>query len=314
MKVGILMGGVSSEREVSLQTGKQMMVHLDQSKYSPISIEIRDKRDMITKTEGIDVALLALHGAFGEDGRVQATLDTLGIPYTGSSVLSSSICMDKDMSKKLLRQEGVRTPDWMNVSSLEELATVDFETIAFPVVVKPNSGGSSIGTQIVRSAELLEEAVATALKWDRHVMIEQYIEGEELTCSILDGELLPIISIKPKADFFDYVSKYEAGEAEEQVIQLTDVLQNEVNEVALKCYLTLKCSAYARVDLMLKDGSVYVLEVNTLPGMTPTSLFPQSARAAGIEYEELLDRIITASLKERSKENVRIGGTDDNES
>ncbi|GAK39094.1 D-alanine--D-alanine ligase [Paenibacillus urinalis] len=308
MKVGIMMGGVSSEREVSLQTGKQMMVHLNKSKYSPISIEIKDKRDLITKTEGIDIALLALHGAFGEDGRVQATLDTLGIPYTGSSVLSSSICMDKDMSKKLLRQEGVRTPDWIIVSSLEELKTVDTEAIEFPVVVKPNSGGSSIGTQIVRSAELLEEAVLAALRWDRHVMIEHYIDGEELTCSILDGELLPIISIKPNAEFFDYVSKYEAGEAEEQIVQLTDKLQDEVNEVALKCYLTLKCSAYARVDLMLKDGSVYVLEVNTLPGMTPTSLFPQSARAAGIGYEELLERIITASLEDRSRENLRIVG------
>lgn len=308
MKVGIMMGGVSSEREVSLQTGKQMMVHLNKSKYSPIPIEIKDKRDLITKTEGIDIALLALHGAFGEDGRVQATLDTLGIPYTGSSVLSSSICMDKDMSKKLLRQEGVRTPDWIIVSSLEELKNVDAEAIEFPVVVKPNSGGSSIGTQIVRSAELLEEAVLAALRWDRHVMIEHYIDGEELTCSILDGELLPIISIKPNAEFFDYVSKYEAGEAEEQIVQLTDKLQDEVNEVALKCYLTLKCSAYARVDLMLKDGSVYVLEVNTLPGMTPTSLFPQSARAAGIGYEELLERIITASLEERSRENLRIGG------
>lgn len=310
MKVGIMMGGVSSEREVSRQTGKQMMVHLNKSKYSPIPIEIKDKRDLITKTEGIDIALLALHGAFGEDGRVQATLDTLGIPYTGSSVLSSSICMDKDMSKKLLRQEGVRTPDWIIVSSLEQLKTVDAEAIKFPVVVKPNSGGSSIGTQIVRSAELLEEAVLAALRWDRHVMIEQYIDGEELTCSILDGELLPIISIKPNAEFFDYVSKYEAGEAEEQIVQLTDKLQNEVNEVALKCYLTLKCSAYARVDLMLKDGLVYVLEVNTLPGMTPTSLFPQSARAAGIGYEELLERIITASLEERSRENFRIGGND----
>lgn len=310
MKVGIMMGGVSSEREVSRQTGKQMMVHLNKSKYSPIPIEIKDKRDLITKTEGIDIALLALHGAFGEDGRVQATLDTLGIPYTGSSVLSSSICMDKDMSKKLLRQEGVRTPDWIIVSSLEQLKTVDAEAIKFPVVVKPNSGGSSIGTQIVRSAELLEEAVLAALRWDRHVMIEQYIDGEELTCSILDGELLPIISIKPNAEFFDYVSKYEAGEAEEQIVQLTDKLQDEVNEVALKCYLTLKCSAYARVDLMLKDGLVYVLEVNTLPGMTPTSLFPQSARAAGIGYEELLERIITASLEERSRDNLRIGGKD----
>ncbi|MCM3127042.1 D-alanine--D-alanine ligase [Paenibacillus provencensis] len=304
MKVGIIMGGVSSEREVSLQTGKQMMVHLNKSKYSPIPIDIKDKRDLITKTNGIDFALLALHGNFGEDGTVQATLETLGIPYTGSGVLSSSICMDKDMSKRLLRQAGVYTPDWINVSSLEELSTVDTEAIEFPVIVKPNSGGSSIGTQLVRSAEFLEEAVCRALKWDRQVMIERYIEGEELTYSILDGKLLPILSIKPKAEFFDYVSKYEAGEEEEQVVQLTDELQNQVNEAALKCYSSLKCSVYARIDLMLKDGVVYVLEVNTLPGMTQTSLFPQSARADGIEYEGLLDRIITASLEERSKENL----------
>lgn len=304
MKVGVIMGGVSSERDISLLTGQEMMAHLDPSKYEAIPIEINDKRDLINKTEGIDIALLALHGQYGEDGTVQATLESMGIPYTGSSVLSSSICMDKDVSKKLLRYEGLHTADWIIVGSLEELAAADVESLGFPVVVKPNTGGSSIGTRIVRSRDALKAAVADALQWDRSVMIEQWIEGQEITCSFLDGKLLPIVSIKPNAEFFDYTSKYAEGEAEEQVIELPEELQRKVCAVTLQCYKALKCSVYARVDIILKDGVPFILEVNTLPGLTRTSLLPKSAAAAGLSFSMLLDAIITSSLSERLRENT----------
>ncbi|CAM3394100.1 MULTISPECIES: D-alanine--D-alanine ligase [Paenibacillus] len=304
MKVGVIMGGVSSERDISLLTGQEMMAHLDPSKYEAIPIEINDKRDLINKTEGIDIALLALHGQYGEDGTVQATLESMGIPYTGSSVLSSSICMDKDVSKKLLRYEGLHTADWLIVSSLEELAEANVESLGFPLVVKPNTGGSSIGTRIVRSRDKLKAAVADALQWDRSVMIEQWIEGQEITCSILDGKLLPIVSIKPNAEFFDYTSKYAEGEAEEQVIELPEELQRKVCAAALQCYKALKCSVYARVDIILKDGVPFILEVNTLPGLTRTSLLPKSAAAAGLSFSMLLDAIITSSLSERLRENT----------
>jgi len=304
MKVGVIMGGVSSERDISLLTGQEMMAHLDPSKYEAIPIEINNKRDLINKTEGIDMALLALHGQYGEDGTVQATLESMGIPYTGSSVLSSSICMDKDVSKKLLRYEGLHTADWLIVSSLEELAEANVESLGFPLVVKPNTGGSSIGTRIVRSRDTLKAAVAEALQWDRSVMIEQWIDGQEITCSILDGKLLPIVSIKPNAEFFDYTSKYAEGEAEEQVIELPQALQRKVSAAALQCYKALKCSVYARVDIILKDGVPFILEVNTLPGLTRTSLLPKSAAAAGFSFGMLLDAIITSSLSERLSENT----------
>ncbi|MBU5344485.1 D-alanine--D-alanine ligase [Paenibacillus lautus] len=303
MKVGVIMGGVSSEREVSLMTGKEMIAHLDKNRYEVYPIEINDKRELISKTEGIDMALLALHGQYGEDGTVQGTLDSLGIPYTGSGVLSSSVCMDKDLSKKLLRYEGLTTADWIMVSSMEELAAADVEgLLGYPVVVKPNAGGSSVGTRIVRDAAALASAVAEALRWDRYVMIEQMIEGEEITCPILNGEMLPIVSIKPNSEFFDYTSKYEEGEADEQVIELPAELQQRVRTAALQCYKALKCSVYARIDIILKEEIPYILEVNTLPGLTKNSLLPRSAEAAGFSFSGLLDAIIETSLSERKSE------------
>lgn len=303
MKVGVIMGGVSSEREVSLMTGKEMIAHLDKNRYEVYPIEINDKRELISKTEGIDMALLALHGQYGEDGTVQGTLDSLGIPYTGSGVLSSSVCMDKDLSKKLLRYEGLTTADWIMVSSMEELAAADVEgLLGYPVVVKPNAGGSSVGTRIVRDADALASAVEEALRWDRYVMIEQMIEGEEITCPILNGEMLPIVSIKPNSEFFDYTSKYEEGEADEQVIELHAELQERVRTAALQCYKALKCSVYARIDIILKEEIPYILEVNTLPGLTKNSLLPRSAEAAGYSFSGLLDAIIETSLSERKSE------------
>jgi len=302
MKVGIIMGGVSSEKEVSLMTGAEMIAHLDKSRYEVYPIEINDTRDLISKTEGIDVALLALHGKYGEDGTVQGTLESLGIPYTGSDVLSSSVCMDKDMSKKLLRYDGVPIADWIMVGSMQELAAANVSELGYPVVVKPNAGGSSIGTRIVRNPADLAPAVEEALKWDRSVMIEQFIEGEELTCPVLDGKTLPIVAIKPHSEFFDYTSKYKEGEADEQVIELPEELQRQVCTVALQCYKSLKCSVYARVDIILKNGVPYVLEVNTLPGLTKNSLLPRSAEAAGYSFSGLLDAIIEISLLERNSE------------
>lgn len=302
MKVGVIMGGVSSEREVSLMTGKEMIAHLDKNRYEVYPIEINDKRELISKTEGIDMALLALHGQYGEDGTVQGTLDSLGIPYTGSGVLSSSVCMDKDLSKKLLRYEGLITADWIMVSSMEELASADVERLGYPVVVKPNAGGSSVGTRIVRNAAALSSAVEEALSWDGSVMIEQMIEGEEITCPVLNGEMLPIVSIKPNSEFFDYTSKYEEGEAVEQVIELPAELQQRVRTAALQCYKALKCSVYARIDIILKEETPYILEVNTLPGLTKNSLLPRSAEAAGYSFSGLLDAIIETSLSERKSE------------
>lgn len=299
MKVGVIMGGVSSEKQVSIMTGEEMIAHLDKSKYEVVAIKVNenDKAELMEKVRNIDIALLALHGKFGEDGTIQGVLETMGVPYTGSGILSSSICMDKNISKKILRYESVETPDWLYLSNINELQFDELEKMGYPLVVKPNSGGSSVGVKIVYDKNSLLTSVEEVFKWDSEIIIEKYVEGEEITCSILNGELLPIISIRHTAQFFDYKAKYEDAATIEEVVELPSAIHERVAEAAKACYSALKCSVYARIDMMIKDGIPYVMEVNTLPGMTKNSLLPKSASSAGITYTQLLDKIIEISLQ-----------------
>jgi len=303
MKIGIIMGGVSAEREVSLMTGAQMLQHLDKQKYEAVEIVIDKRSDLIeqVKAAEIELALLALHGTYGEDGTVQGALETLGIPYTGSGVLSSSLCMNKELSKLLLQSAGVATPSWLCWQDKNDYDEQAVQQLGYPVIVKPNTGGSSIGTRLVKGKDELWEAAQEAFQWDTSILIEQYIQGEEVTCCILDGELLPIIGIRSVySEWFDYKAKYEVGGAKEYVVQLPPEIEERVRAAAQTCYRLLKCSVYARVDLIISDvGIPYVLEVNTLPGMTASSLLPKSAEAAGITFDALLDQIISLSMKER---------------
>jgi len=299
MRVGVIMGGVSSEKQVSIMTGEEMIAHLDKNKYEIVPIHIENKEELVEKVNDLDIALLALHGKFGEDGTIQGTLETMGIPYTGSSILSSSLCIDKNISKKIIRFEGVQTPDWIHLTNMEELKMDELDKMDFPLVVKPNSGGSSVGVKIVYDKETLKPAIAEVFKWDSEVIIEKLIMGEEITCSILDGKLLPVISIRHQGEFFDYTSKYNDVATIEEVIQLPPETQARVSLAAMTCYNSLKCSVYARIDMMIQDGIPYVMEVNTLPGMTKNSLLPKSAQGANIPYHKLLDLIIEYSLKVR---------------
>lgn len=302
MKVGVVMGGTSSEREISLMTGKEMLAQLDRSKYEVVPIEIVKQEDLGELVKDIDFALLALHGSYGEDGTVQAALESMGIPYSGSGVLSSALCMDKNRSKHLLRAAGIPTPDWLCWNGMEEYNAEAVAQLGYPVFVKPNSGGSSVGTLPVTDEASLKAAVQEALRWDSSVLIEQLVEGEEITCSILGEDLLPVIGIRSKAAaWFDFAAKYQDGGAEEQVVHLPPETHTRVQDTAMSSYRTLNCSVYARVDIMLQRGIPYVLEVNTLPGMTPNSLLPKSAQAAGFRFNELLDRIIELSLQERDQ-------------
>lgn len=297
MMVGVIMGGTSSEREISLLTGNEIIKNLDRNKYEVLPIPITTRYELIDKVKCLDFAFIALHGTFGEDGKVQSVLETIDIPYSGSGVLSSAVCMDKNMSKKMLKYEGIKTPKWIMVKKLEDIDYNILQEIGYPLVVKPNCGGSSIGTFIVKNNEEVEKAVCDALKYDSEIMIEEYIQGEEMTCCILNGEVLPIISIKPKSEFFDYSSKYDDNGAEENIIQLPDTLQKKIEDISNKCWNIFKCKAYARVDIIVKNEEVYVLEIDTLPGMTPNSLFPKSAQAKGIDFSQLLDYIIEYSIE-----------------
>lgn len=297
MRVGVIMGGTSSEKQVSMMTGKEMVAHLNKQKYDVVEILLEDHQEVIEKVQGIDVALLALHGKFGEDGTIQGVLETLGIPYTGSGLLASSLCMDKNMAKKILRYEGIATPDWMHLIRGEELPLQDIELMGYPLVVKPNAGGSSVGVQIVHNRNALLAAVSEVFKWDNEIIIEQYMIGEEITCPILNDKLLPVLSIKHTAVFFDYQAKYDDASTIEEPVELPLAIHDRVAKAAMTSYKSLKCSVYARVDMLIKEGVPYVLEVNTLPGMTQNSLLPKSALAAGISYSALLDSIIDSSLQ-----------------
>ena len=301
MKVGVIMGGISSEREISLNSGESILENIDRNKYNVVKIVIDKKEDIINKVrdEKIDFALLALHGQFGEDGTVQSVLQVLDIPYSGCGPLSSAACMDKDMSKSLLESAGIRTAPWINLRSVEEIDYKEIEELGYPVVIKPTHGGSSVATFIIKGKDEVLNAVEEGFKWDSEVMIEKFIKGEEITCPVFGDEMYPVVAIKPNSEFFDYEAKYKDGGADEFVINLEEELHNEVLSMALATYRALKCAVYARVDMIVTEDKVpYILEVNTLPGMTKNSLFPKSAAGKNISYSGLIDNIIEASLKE----------------
>jgi D-alanine-D-alanine ligase len=298
MKVGVLMGGISSEREVSLSSGKSIMEHINKEKYEVVPVVIDKKEDVIEKTNGLDFAFLGLHGKFGEDGEVQSVLQSLNIPYSGCGPLSSGICMDKDLTKSVLKAKDIRTAKWINVKSVEEIDYDKIEEIGYPVFIKPTNGGSSVATFKIKKKEDIETAVVEGLKWDTEVLIEEFVKGDEITCPVFNGELFPVLAIKANSEFYNYEQKYSANGASHYPIKLEEKLHNEVEKMALGTYNALKCSVYARVDMIVtEEGVPYVLEVNTLPGMTATSLFPQSAADKGINYSEFIDLIIETSLK-----------------
>ncbi|MBU5306445.1 D-alanine--D-alanine ligase [Clostridioides mangenotii] len=298
MKIAVIMGGISSEREVSLNSGNEVYNNLNRDKYDVVKIIIDDKKDVFTKiTDDIDFALLALHGKFGEDGCVQHILETMDIPYSGCGSLCSGMCMDKNVTKKMLRDSNLPTAPWTVVKSIEEIDYDIIDNMGYPVFIKPNSGGSSVATFFIKHKDDVENAVREGLKVDEFVMIEKYIPGGEFTSFVLSGEVFPTISIKSDSEFFDYESKYslENG-ATEEVVYLKDDLQQKLNTISKECWKIFNCKAYVRIDVIIDGGDIYVLELNTLPGMTKTSLIPRSAAARGMSYSELLDKIIEYSM------------------
>ena len=293
------MGGISSEREVSLMSSRGMIAHLDPTKFEVIPIEINEKEDVFIKCQGIDFALIGLHGKFGEDGCVQSILSAMDIPYSGCGPLPSALAMDKDTSKKILRFAGVRTANWMIVTDLTQIDYVQVEEIGYPVFVKPNSGGSSVATNLVRKKEDLAKAVGEALKYDSEVMVEEYIKGDEISVPIIDGVIYPTIAIKPKGEFYDIKAKYEAVGTEYVVLKLESPLKEEIEAILHTTWNELKLESYVRIDLLIRDGVPYFLEANTLPGMTPTSLVPKSYASLGHSYTDLLSKMIEVSMRAR---------------
>ena len=298
MKVGVIMGGISSEREISLMSGQEVLKNLNSNNYERIiEVVINSKSEVVEKVKGIDFAFIALHGKFGEDGTIQGLLESLEIPYSGCGVLTSAICMNKGLTKRIIQSVGINTAPWITVKSVEDINYDKIREFNYPVFIKPNNGGSSLATFCVKRESDVEAAVQEGLKYDNEVIIEKYINGEEITSFILNGEVFPTVSIKAKkGEFFDYSSKYDKGGAEETPIMLEKGLQEIVNEISENIWNVLGCKSYSRVDMIVDNGVPYVLEVNTLPGMTTSSIIPKSAKAKGIEFSELLDKIIEYSL------------------
>ncbi len=246
-----------------------------------------------------DIVFLAHHGGTGANGQVQAWLDMYGIPYTGSGFMGSVLAMDKELSKLVFRHYGIPTPDEILLHAGDDVP----EEVPLPCVVKPCNGGSSVGTAIVRRREELDAALAGAFACEDKVLVERYIHGRELTVGVLDGEAMPIIEIIPKTGFYDYKNKYQAGLTVELCpAPLEETTTRRVQRLAVKVYEALHLEAYGRVDFLMEEsGALYCLEANTLPGMTPTSLIPQMAREMGMDYGELCERLIEASMKKYRK-------------
>lgn len=285
-KIGVLLGGISEEREISLKTGAAILKALLHKGYKAIAIDAgRDVAKEIAKKK-IDVAFLALHGRYGEDGCVQGLLEVMGIPYTGSGVKASALCMDKIAAKKVMAFHGVSTPKSYGIDRLSAVKP--------PVIVKPASQGSAIGVSIVRKKTELKKALDTARSFGGGTLLEQFIEGRELTVSILDGRVLPIVEICPKKGFYDYTNKYTKGMTDFVVpAKINKTVEKKVAKEALGAYTALGCSGAARVDVMLdKKSNPYVLEVNTIPGMTELSLFPRSAACAGMDYPAVVEEML----------------------
>ena len=300
-KVGVVMGGVSREREISLKTGKAILRALTEKGYPAVSIDVGD--DIVEKLakEKIECAFLALHGRFGEDGTIQGMLELMRIPYTGSGVLASALAMHKIMCKKFFHCEKIPTPRFEAFRRDEvKKETLERSSLPLPVVVKPASEGSTIGVSIVRKEEELGPALKKAGEYDEEILVEEFMKGKEITVGILENIPLPVIEIVPKSGFYDYYAKYTKGET--QYILPARIPREKylsAQEISLKAFQQLGCSGVARVDLMTDESeNPYVIDVNTMPGMTETSLLPKAAQYAGIPFEDLVERILLgAALK-----------------
>ena len=341
MKIVVLCGGVSTERDVSITSGTMVaqalrerghqVVLLDSFfgcpepyekpddlftkdiPFAPILVGVEEPDIQKVKASrkqpndsilgdnvfdicrAADITFFALHGEDGENGTLQAAFDVAGIKYTGCGCLGSAIAMNKEVSKKLFRQAGIGTPAGITVYPDE----APYADVGFPCVVKPCSGGSSVGTSIVETRAAYEAALKLAFKYERAVLVEQYIKGREFTVGIMDGEAMPVVEIIPKAGFYDYKNKYQAGMTTELCpAPISPKLTERMQRLAEKADRELMGEVYSRVDFLMDEkGELYCLEANTLPGMTPTSLVPQMAQAEGKPFGELCEEIIAASMR-----------------
>jgi D-alanine-D-alanine ligase len=306
-RVAVLKGGRSLERQVSLRSGARVEDALERLGHDVVALDVNQDLISCLRDASPDVAFIAMHGRDGEDGTVQELLEILDIPYTGSGVLACVRATDKVLAKHLMIEAGIPTPEFFAFSetAFRELGAADAlpaieERLDFPIVVKPSSQGSALGIKFARSAADVPSALVAAFSYDSRVLLERHVDGRDLAVSILDGEPLPVVEAVPRNDeFYDFEARYEIGRTEFVCpAELPDGVTEQAQELALRTYRLLGCSAFGRVDLMLgAGGELTVLEANPIPGLTETSLLPQAAEAAGISFDELVERIVELALE-----------------
>lgn len=307
MKIAVLYGGVSKEREVSISSSKGIIAALKENGHDVIAIDFNPEELQTIIELKVDLVFIALHGKYGEDGRVQGLLDMLEIPYVGSGVLSSALAMDKYKAKQLFEKMGIpiakglrfNVNQYTNIRSICEKIHANFKP---PFVIKPNREGSTLGLTIVKSESETEEAILKAAMSDDYIIVEQFIKGRELTVPVMgamnEEEALPIIEIIPQAELYDYEAKYAVGGSEHIIpAPLTEALTELIKSYAVLAHQVLNCETYSRADFILaEDNTPYILEVNTLPGMTETSLFPDAAKEVGLSYALMMEKFIELTV------------------
>jgi len=305
MKVAVLKGGRSLERGVSLRSGARVEDALQRLGHEVVALDVGTDLVKRLSAEQPDVAFVAMHGVGGEDGTAQELLEILGIPFTGPGAAACARCMDKSLAKHAIREAGLPTPDWFAFSqtAFRELGAADAlggigESLGYPLVVKPSRGGSSLGVKFAGSAAKVPQALVAAFSYDDRVLLERYVDGRELAVSVLGEEALPIVEAIPEqGDRYDFEARYEIGRT--RFVCPAELAEGErvaVTEAALATYRALGCSGFARIDLILAAEGPQVLEANPIPGLTDTSLLPQAAEAAGLDFEQLVERILDLAL------------------
>lgn len=294
-KVGVLYGGWSAERAISLKSGAAVMAALKRLGVPHVGIDVTPRVAEKVHAAGVDVAFLAVHGPYGEDGRLQGLLDMIGVPYTGSGVRASAVAMHKPSAKRLFQTAGLPTPDWFCLRAGGPARTPSFR---HAWVVKPASQGSALGVYVVNRASQWASAVRGAFRLEDEILAERFIAGTEVTVAVLDGRPLPVIEIVPKHAFYDFYSKYAKGGSRHLVpARVPERTAQAVSDLAAAAYGVLGCRHFARVDIMVsRSGAPYILEVNTLPGLTDVSLFPDEARAAGMGFDPLIAQLLFLAI------------------
>lgn len=298
MKIAVLMGGTSAEREVSLSTGKAIIEALKRKGLKVISIDVdKDIAKKLLK-EKINLAFIALHGRGGEDGTIQGLLELLGIPYTGSGVLASALALNKAQAKKVFKFHGLPVPKFQVLKKEDPGSRIQDLKFPLPLVIKPAREGSTIGISIIHNKRDIKKAMEKAFRYDEEIIIEEYIEGKEVTVGIVGDEALPVIEIRPKDAFYTYEAKYIKGLTDFIIpARLSKRVYSQVQRIALTAYHALGCRHFARVDMIVnKKNKPYLLELNTIPGMTATSLLPQAAAKRGISFDNLVLKILEMAL------------------